>query len=296
MTILKNILMATVCGVIFTGGAFAQKKAVKKEMAIQLYSAKDMIGNAENYVKNHERLFKAIADAGYTGVETANYKNGLIYGVTPKEFKADLDAAGLKAISAHINKHLSDTEKQTGDFSESLAWWEEAIKIHKIIGVKYLVCPSLRVKTLAELKQYCEYYNEVGRRCNAAGIKFGYHNHSHEFVKIEGEVMLDYMLQNTDPECVFFQMDVYWAVIGKASPVDYFKKYPGRWTMLHIKDKKEIGQSGMVGFDAIFRNCEEAGMKDYVIEIEGCRGDSVLEPMAASAEYLRTAPFVKKQY
>ena len=66
--------------------------------------------------------------------------------------------------------------------------------------------------------------------------------------------------------------------------------------MLHIKDKKEIGQSGMVGFDAIFRNCEEAGMKDYVIEIEGCRGDSVLEPMAASAEYLRTAPFVKKKY
>ena len=76
MTILKNILMATVCGVIFTGGAFAQKKAVKKEMAIQLYSAKDMIGNTETYVKNHERLFKAIADAGYTGVETANYKNG----------------------------------------------------------------------------------------------------------------------------------------------------------------------------------------------------------------------------
>ena len=296
MTILKKILMAAVCGVISAGGAFAQKKAVNKEMAVQLYSAKDLIGNPEKYEKNHEFLLKSIAEMGYTGVETANYKNGLIYGVTPEEFKADLDAAGLKAISAHINKHLSETEKQTGDFSESLAWWDQAIKDHKIIGVKYLVCPSLRVKTLAELKQYCEYYNEVGRRCNAAGIKFGYHNHSHEFVKIEDQLMFDYMIENTDPECVFFQMDVYWAVMGKASPVEYFKKYPGRWTMLHIKDKKAIGQSGMVGFDAIFSNCEEAGMKDYVIEVEGCKGDTILGVLQESAEYLRKAPFVKKKY
>ena len=288
--------MVTVCGVIFAGGAFAQKKSVNKEMAVQLYSAKDLIGNPEKYEKNHEFLLKSIAEMGYTGVETANYKNGLIYGVTPEEFKADLDAAGLKAISAHINKHLSDTEKQTGDFSESLAWWDEAIKAHKIIGVKYLVCPSLKVKTLAELKQYCEYYNEVGRRCNAAGIKFGYHNHSHEFGKIEDQLMFDYMIENTDPECVFFQMDVYWAVMGKASPVEYFKKYPGRWTMLHIKDKKAIGQSGMVGFDAIFSNCEEAGMKDYVIEVEGCKGDTILGVLQESAEYLRKAPFVKKKY
>ena len=288
--------MAAVCGVISAGGAFAQKKAVNKEMAVQLYSAKDLIGNPEKYKKNHEFLLKSIAEMGYTGVETANYKNGLIYGVTPEEFKADLDAAGLKAISAHINKHLSETEKQTGDFSESLAWWDQAIKDHKIIGVKYLVCPSLRVKTLAELKQYCEYYNEVGRRCNAAGIKFGYHNHSHEFVTIEDQLMFDYMIENTDPECVFFQMDVYWAVMGKASPVEYFKKYPGRWTMLHIKDKKAIGQSGMVGFDAIFSNCEEAGMKDYVIEVEGCKGDTILGVLQESAEYLRKAPFVKKKY
>ena len=296
MSTLKKILMAAVCGVIFAGGAFAQKKPMKKEMSVQLYSAKDLINKPEQYEKNHEFLFKAIAEMGYTGVETANYKNGLIYGVTPEAFKADLDVAGLKAISAHINKHLTDKEKETGDFSESLAWWDAAIKDHKILGVKYLVCPSLRVKTLAELKLYCEYYNEIGRRCNAAGIKFGYHNHSHEFIKVEDEMMLDYMLQNTDPECLFFQMDVYWAVIGKASPVEYFKKYPGRWTMLHIKDKKAIGQSGMVGFDAIFRNCEEAGMKDYVIEIEGCKGDTIIGVLKESADYLQAAPFVKKKY
>ena len=84
-----------------------------------------------------------------------------------------------------------------------------------------------------------------------AGIRFGYHNHSHEFRKVEDQaVMLEYMLEHTDPENVFFQLDVYWAVMGQASPVDLFRKYPGRFRMLHIKDRREIGQSGMVGFDA----------------------------------------------
>ena len=294
---LKKILMVAVCGVIFAGGAFAQKKAVKKEMAIQLYSANDLIGNADKYAKNHDLLLKAISEAGYTGVETANYRNGLIYGVTPEEFKADLAEYGLKAISAHINRNPSAKEVETGDFTESLKWWDEAIQAHKTLGVEYIVCPGIREReTLAELQKYCDYYNEIGRRCSEVGIKFGYHNHTQEFKKIEKEIMLDYMLQNTNPEYVFFQMDVYWAVMGKASPVEYFNKYPGRWSLLHIKDKKEIGQSGMVGFDAIFKNCETAGMKNFVVEIEGCRGDSILEPLRVSAEYLRTAPFVKKKY
>ena len=72
------------------------------------------------------------------------------------------------------------------------------------------------------------------------------------------ELMLDYMLQHTNPEYVFFQMDVYWVVRGQNSPVDYFNKYPGRFTMLHIKDHREIGQSGMVGYDAIFKNTDTA--------------------------------------
>ena len=71
------------------------------------------------------------------------------------------------------------------------------------------------------------YYNEVGKRCNAAGLKYGYHNHAHEFQKVEDkEIMLDYMLQHTNPEYVFFQMDVYWVVRGDNSPVDYFNKIP----------------------------------------------------------------------
>ena len=124
--------------------------------------------------------------------------------------------------------------------------------------MEYIVTPYLSVpKTLKDLQTYCDYYNEVGKRCQAAGLKYGYHNHAHEFQKVEDkELMLDYMLQHTNPEYVFFQMDVYWVVRGQNSPVDYFNKYPGRFTMLHIKDHREIGQSGMVGYDAIFKNTD----------------------------------------
>ena len=65
----------------------------KKEMCIQLYSARDLIGNAEKYAANHESVLKALAEMGYTSVETANYKDGKFYGVTPEQFKADVEAA-----------------------------------------------------------------------------------------------------------------------------------------------------------------------------------------------------------
>ena len=140
-----------------------------------------------------------------------------------------------------------------------------------------------------------QYYNEIGKRCRENGLEYGYHNHAHEFQQVEGETMYDYMLTHTNPENVFFQMDVYWVVRGQSSPVDYFNKYPGRFKILHIKDHREIGQSGMVGFDAIFRNAQTAGVKDIVAEIENYSCD-VLESVKMSYDYLNEAPFVPNDF
>jgi sugar phosphate isomerase/epimerase len=107
--------------------------------------------------------------------------------------------------------------------------------------------------------------------------------------------MMDYMLENTNPEYVFIEMDVYWVVIGDNSPVDYFKKYPGRFKVLHIKDQREIGQSGMVGFDAIFNHAEIAGVKHIVVELEKPTA-TIEEGLKTSIDYLLKAPFVKASY
>ena len=191
---------------------------VKKDMCVQMYSARSIL-NHDNYAD----ILKEIAAMGYTAVEAASYDgdNGLIYGDTPEVFKQKVEAAGMKVLSAHVSRGLSREELDSGDLTAALAWWDKCIVVHKKAGMEYIVTPWMGLQeTLKDLQVYCDYLNEVGRRCKAAGIKYGYHNHAYEFEKVEDQVMYDYMLQHTDPELVFFQMDVYWAVIGKASPVD----------------------------------------------------------------------------
>ena len=270
----------------------------KKEMCIQLYSARDLIGNAEKYAANHESVLKALAEMGYTSVETANYKDGKFYGVTPEQFKADVEAAGMKVLSAHSNYRLSKEEIEAGDLTKALAFWDEAIPAHKAAGMEYIVIPSIgkNHENLKGLQVICDYFNAVGKKCKDAGMKFGYHNHAYEMEKVEDKIMIEYLIENTDPELVFFQVDVYWAAYGHYSPADLFNKYPGRFALLHIKDKKEIGQSGMVGFDAVFGNAEVAGMEAFVVEVEGCRNEAALEVIRTSADYLLNAPFVKTSY
>ena len=284
---------------IFEGQSYAQTNPTKKDIGVQLYSVRSMMGSDSPSNENNAdyiNVLKKLANMGYTGVETANYKDGKFYNTSPSVFKKNVERAGMKVVSSHASKPLSKEELESGDFSASLKWWESCIAAHKEAGMKYIVTPWLAVpKTIKELDTEVKYLNEVGKLCRKAGIKYGYHNHAHEFEKVEGQVMLDYMLSHTDPENVFFEMDVYWTVIGKASPVDYFKKYPGRFTALHIKDHREIGQSGMVGFDAIFANTDVAGVKYIFVELEEVTHD--LETgLKQSIDYLLKAPFVKKSY
>lgn len=279
----------------------AQKDAKhKKDIAIQLYSVRDLIaptlkpgGNSNDF----DNILKQLAQMGYTSVEAANYKDGKFYNRTPEDFKKAIEATGMKVLSSHCTKGLSPEELASGNFTESLKWWDQAIAAHKAAGMTYIVTPWLDVpKTVKDLKTYCDYYNEIGKRCKANGLKYGYHNHAHEFRKVEDKVvMMDYMIENTNPEYVFIEMDVYWVVMGQSSPVDYFKKYPGRFTVLHIKDHREIGQSGMVGFDAIFNNAETAGVKHIIVEVEKY-STAIPESIKTSIDYLMNASFVKPIY
>ena len=260
----------------------------QKDISIQLYSVRELIGNPDLYAQNHETVLKAIADMGYTSVEAASYGGGKLYGVAPEQFKADVEAAGLKVLSSHTTLNLTPEQLEAKDFSASMPWWEECIAAHKAAGMKYIVAPSMRMpQTLEGLKVYCDYFNAVGKLCKENGLQFGYHSHSFEFNKVEDTVAYDFMVENTDPEYVFFQMDVYWAVYGRVSPVGYFKKYPGRFTVLHIKDYREVGQSGMVGFDAIFSNAKLAGTKDIVVEMEGSSYGDILRTCQESVDYLK---------
>ena len=262
--------------------------APSKELAVQLYSARQLIGSPELFAKNHEYVLGRLAQMGYTGAEAASYSDGLFSGMEPEDFKAALNKAGLELVSSHTTRVLSSDELSSGNYEAAMKWWDQCIEAHKKAGIPRLVMSySPKLDTEAELKVMAEYLNAIGSRCNAAGIRFGYHNHAHEFAKVGNTTMMDYFIANTDPAKVFIEMVVYWAVVGGAAPVEYMHKYPGRFELLHIKDKKEIGQSGMVGFDAIFRNFDKAGTKGFIVEMEEASTQNILKGLRESALYLR---------
>ncbi|NDP21270.1 MAG: sugar phosphate isomerase/epimerase [Paludibacter sp.] len=275
--------------ILFSSFTIMAKTPAKKEIYLQLYSVRDDIKT------DFDKTLNEVARIGFKGVEAANYNDGKFYDRTPEAFKREIERRGMVALSSHVGKTLAEDVTKT-NWDEIWKWWDTAIKAHKDAGMKYIVAPSMpRLKTLADLKAYCDYFNQIGEKCNIAGLCFGYHNHSFEFVEIEGEMMYDYMLKNTDPKKVFFEMDVYWTVRGGQSPVDYFNKYPGRFKILHIKDNKELGQSGMVGFDAIFDNTANAGVKYLVVEVEKYNYKPLIS-IEKSFQYLMKSDFVKARY
>lgn len=237
-----------------------------------------------------------IAEIGYTGVEAAGYTNdGTFYGLSPEDFKKSIEDVGMKIISSHAGLPLENDESKI-DWYAVWQWWNIAIDAHKRAGIKYLIMPWIPTpQTLEQLQAYCDYFNQIGEKCNAHGLSFGYHNHQFEYNEIDGKVMYDYMLQHTDSDKVFFQMDVYWTIEGGKNPVDYFNEYPGRFKLLHIKDKKEVGSSGTIDFENIFNHLDKAGTVYPVVEVERYSTEP-LESVKISYDYLLSAPFVEKTY
>jgi sugar phosphate isomerase/epimerase len=266
----------------------------QKNIGLQMYSLRGEIGqNSENV----DAIITAIGKMGYKYVETANYNDGKFYGYTPEEFKAKLASAGLWALSSHTGMGLPNDVK-TAKWDDIWKWWDKAIADHKAAGMKYIITAWMPAPDkIEDLQVYCDYYNKIGEKCKAAGLKFGYHNHNHEFTKKypDGTVMYNYMLEHTNPDLVFFEMDVYWVVMGQNAPAELFKKYPGRFTVLHIKDDKELGESGMVGFDAIFKYAKTAGVEYLIVEVEQYSMKPE-ESCKASLDYLNRSRFVAEDY
>ena len=273
--------------------------APEKEMALQLYSIREVIGDSALYADNHKEVFARLRDMGYTGVETANFVNGKFYGVTPEQIRTDCEEAGLEPLSAHSTRQLSAEELAAHDFTEAMKWWDDAIAAHKAAGMSYIVTPWMAAPTTEEeARTLCDYHNAIGEKCNVAGIRYGYHSHSDEFTTSVGDKLwIDYMMENIAPENMFWQLDVYLAVKAVQSPVEFIKKYPGRFALLHIKDKHELGQSGMVDLKPIYEAAEQSGLEYAVVEQEGTGGDhTIMDGVAMSADYLRRADFVKATY
>lgn len=240
-----------------------------KNLGIQLFSIKDAME------KNPEETIQQLGRMGFSYVETFVYNDGKFYGMTPLEFKKILNINELEFTGSMVFMDLPEDNH----WQVSMQWWEQCIKDHKEAGVKYITTSNNeigKIKSIEDLKIYADYYNEVGRLCLKNNIIFGFHNHQQEFLKVEGEVILDYWLQNTNPKYVHFQADLHWMMVGGVNPIDYFTKYPGRFFSWHVKDEAELGQSGALDFVSIFKYAKQSGLKYTLVEIEKFNYDPLI--------------------
>lgn len=289
---LKKSMLLT-AGALIGGSLFSETSAAKgakqngiprkkKSIGLQLYSiGGDMSADAA-------QALRQISEMGYSTAETASYGDGKFYGRTPGRVPQNGRGPRHRG-NRRAHRPQSRQERHAG----CMDWWKQACDAQAAVGGKTIVMPYFPVgSTLAELQDYCDYFNRVGEIANAAGLRFGYHNHSHEFNKIEGQVIEDYMIENTDPDKVFFELDVYWASKGGVNPSAYIQKYAGRFPLLHIKDVDIIGASETIDFESIFKAAYKQGLEEYYVEIEA----NSLPPMLCarkSAEYLNVSKFVK---
>jgi len=261
---MKNILwfcVTLILTLFVTSSALFGADNPKKHLGIATYSVKGLESDIEGSLK-------ALSDAGYVVMEISNYNagNGTVAGYKPAEYAALAEKYGLDIISSHARAKFD-----VKDVEGTLAAWGKVFDDHRILGCKYVIFPmNMWAGSFEILKQECELMNKIGEEANKRGLKFGYHNHHMEFATIAGtdQIYEDYLISNTDPEKVFFQMDVYWVTQGGQDPVAYLKKYPDRFKVLHIKDDYVIGESGKINYKAIFKQFYKNGHQDWFVEIE----------------------------
>jgi len=178
---------------------------------IQLYSIKDE--TATDFVG----ALKRVAEIGYTGVEFAMGNYGGLGAGELKKIMADL---GLEPLSTHI---MSDQVAGHTDYAAEL-------------GVKYIIDPMKSMDTYEDAIAFAKVLNDTGKICKDKGIRFGYHNHRHEYLESKDGTLMDTLLLNTDPDLVCFQLDVGWATCAGCDVPAFIKKYAGRFKMIHVKE------------------------------------------------------------
>jgi sugar phosphate isomerase/epimerase len=263
VTIITNTLI--ILGMFLNSRAVVQAGSFKADPGLQLYSLRD------DFKRDVPGTLRKVESFGIRLVELAG-----TYELPPEKFKALLTTYGLQPISSHFSY------ERFRDDPEGVA--REA----KTLGVQYAGCAWItHVDTFdeKECRGAIEVFNRAGAVLAKQGLKFFYHTHGYEFQPHGQGTLFDLLMDETKPEHVSYEMDVFWVVHPGQDPVKLLGKYGRRFELMHVKDMKKgvktgdsSGKSdvsndvtlgtGQMNWPAILQAAEKAGVKYYFIEDE----------------------------
>ena len=245
-------------------------------VGLQLYTVRGLMK------QDFEGTLAKVAQIGYREVEFAGY-----FDHTPTDVRAILDRHGLASPGAHVSYESITTA------------WDQVLDAAHVVGHRYIVVawiPEAERKDLDAWKRVAERFTKAGEACRRAGLQFAFHNHSYEFQPVAGRLPYDVLLDAADPQLVKMEMDLFWTTNGDQDPLAYWRKYPGRFPLVHVKDMApgadrkmvDVGK-GKIDWKGLFAQSQLAGIEHYFVE-----HDEPADPIAsiqASYDYLARLEF-----
>ncbi|MCH2463883.1 MAG: sugar phosphate isomerase/epimerase [Gemmatimonadetes bacterium] len=240
-------------------------------LGVQLYTLRsEMEGRVE-------QTLERVAAIGYQEVE---FVRSQYFGHSPTEIREMLARTGLRSPASHI----------TPSFETDA--WARILDDANEVGHEYVVVASIPLEMRASLDDWrrtAELMTSAGERARAAGLRYAYHNHDFEFVEMDGRVAFDVFCEESDPELVQIELELFWIIHGGGDPVAFFDRWPGRVPLVHVKDRTAAGEmvdvgAGVIDWPGLFRHIDHAGMKHFLVEHD--RPDGPFRSIEASYRYL----------
>lgn len=249
-------------------------------VGIQLYSFRDQ------FAKDVPGTMAKVKQMGFREAEIAG-----TYGLRLADFRKLLDQNGVKAISTGASFEDLDTNVP------------KVIAEAKALGAKYVVCTWIPHAgdqfTIYNADRAIDVFNTAGKLLTGNGLTLCYHNHGYEFQTYKDGTFFDYLAENFDSKSVNFEMDVFWVKSPGYDPVALLQKYPKRFLLMHLKDRRpgtpdsQTGHSdvesnvtlgqGDIGIAAVMKQAKKSGVKHFFIEDESSRS---LEQVPQSVTFL----------
>lgn len=267
----------------------ARGSASKYKMGLQLFTIRDAMS------LDLKGTLKQVRALGYEDTETYGFEPQQIayYGMKAADFKSLLDDNQLITTSGHYN--FSELLYKSDD--EMKKYVDQCVVGAKAIGHQYITWPWLQpeYRSMDSFRILVKKLNMIGEQVSKSGLGFAYHNHDFEFTDHNGENGYDLIMRETDPKTVKLQIDLYWVMhSSKQSPVELFRKQPGRFVMWHIKDMHKVSRdytelgNGSIDYTAILPHASLAGLQYYYLEQGGNFASNSMQSIADSAAFFKT--------